>query len=119
MPGLDGIEACRRIYAERPIPIVMLTGHSDRRLVELAIVAGAFTYLVKPFRETDVVPAIRAAVARHGELLTARRVVGSSAETIEVGLPSPSGNLWPVRVHRLADGTVRVSAAQGHVEEAP
>ncbi len=118
MPGLDGIEACRRIYAERPIPIVMLTGHSERGLVELAIAAGAFTYLVKPFRETDVVPAIRAAAARHGELITARRVVGASVDTIEVGLPSPSGHLWPIRVHRLADGTVRVSAAPGQADEA-
>ena len=56
MPELDGIEAVRRIYAERPIPIVMLIAHGDRRLVERALEAGAFAYLVKPFRETDVSP---------------------------------------------------------------
>jgi DNA-binding NarL/FixJ family response regulator len=98
--------------------IVMLTGHSDRGLVERAIAAGAFTYLVKPFRETDVVPAVRAAAARHGELLAARRVVGSSADSIEIGLPSPSGNVWPLRVHRLADGSVRFSGVAAR-EESP
>ena len=40
MPNLDGIEAARRIYAERPIPIVMLTAYADPLLVERAI-AGA------------------------------------------------------------------------------
>jgi response regulator NasT len=56
MPNLDGIEAARRIYAERPIPIVMLTAFSDRSYVDKAIAAGVFAYLVKPFRESDVVP---------------------------------------------------------------
>lgn len=48
MPNLDGIEAARRIYAERPIPIVMLTAFDDRATVEKAIAAGVFAYLVKP-----------------------------------------------------------------------
>ena len=76
MPALDGIEAARRIYAERPLPIVMLTAFGDRRLVARAVDAGVFGYLVKPFREHDVVPALRAAYARHGELLDARRSLG-------------------------------------------
>jgi response regulator NasT len=76
MPELDGIEAARRMYAERPLPIVMLTAFGDRANVERAIDAGVFAYLVKPFRESDVVPALRAAVARHRELLEARRTVG-------------------------------------------
>src|SRR5438067_10064660 len=40
MPELDGIEAAHRIYAERPLPIVMLTAFSDRANVEDAIGAG-------------------------------------------------------------------------------
>jgi two-component system, response regulator PdtaR len=79
MPGLDGIEAARRIYAERPLPIVMLTAFGDRRLVAKAVDAGVFGYLVKPFREHDVVPALRAAYARHAELLDARRSLGGRA----------------------------------------
>jgi response regulator NasT len=111
MPGFDGIEVCRRICAERPIPVVMLTGHSDRGLVEQAIAAGAFSYLVKPFRETDVVPALRAAAVRHRELLAARRAIGSSPDGIDVALTSPSGTSWPIRFH-VADGSVRVSGKE-------
>ena len=109
MPRLDGIEAARRMYAERPIPIVMLTAFSDRAVVEKAIAAGVFAYLVKPFKESDLVPAIRAAAARHAELLNARRAVGKKPlKPIFLGLPSQSGGSWPVRVARRDDGTLNV-----------
>ncbi|MGH3115589.1 MAG: response regulator, partial [Gaiellales bacterium] len=65
MPSLDGIEAARRILAERPIPIVMLTAYGQEELVSRAVEAGVFGYLVKPFRESDLLPAIHAARARH------------------------------------------------------
>jgi two-component system, response regulator PdtaR len=116
MPDLDGIEVCRRIYAERPIPVIMLTAFAERTLVDRALAAGAFTYLVKPFRETDVIPAVRAAAKRHGELLEARRWVGKSAQTISVGVPSQGGYVWPVDLHRHADGTVSVSVVPDRVE---
>lgn len=110
MPNLTGIEAARRIYAETPIPIVMLTAYADRGAVEGAIAAGVFAYLVKPFRETDVVPALRAAVARHAELLAARRTIGASPpKPVEVELRSPSGTLWPVRLQRREDGSIDVA----------
>ena len=113
MPELDGIEAARRIYAEQPLPIVMLTAFSDRRNVENAIEAGVFTYLVKPFRETDVVPAIRAAVARHRELLTALRAVGDTPlKAIFMSVPSQSGGEWPLRVQRRDDGSLDIRAAE-------
>ena len=60
MPRLDGIEAARRILDERPIPIVMLTAYGQDELVSRAVEAGVFGYLVKPFREQDLLPAIRA-----------------------------------------------------------
>jgi response regulator NasT len=112
MPKLDGIEAARRIYAERPIPIVMLTAFADRSHVDKAIEAGVFTYLVKPFRESDVVPAVKAAVARHAELLQARRAVGEKPlRPIVIGLRSPTGHEWPVRLQRRDDGSLSVDGA--------
>ena len=72
MPRLDGIEAARQILAERPIPIVMLTAFGQEELVARAIEAGVFGYLVKPFREQDLLPAIRTARARHEELAALR-----------------------------------------------
>lgn len=82
MPRLDGIDAARRMIEERPIPIVMLTAYSQEELVSRAIEVGVFGYLVKPFRESDLVPAIEAARARHEELSALRDEVESLAEAL-------------------------------------
>ena len=67
MPKLDGIDAARRILAERPVPIVLLTAYADDATVARAADAGVFAYVVKPFREQDLPPAIETARARHRE----------------------------------------------------
>jgi response regulator NasT len=82
MPKLDGIEAARRILDERPIPIVMLTAYGQRELVSRAVEAGVFGYLVKPFREQDLLPAIETARARHDELAALREEAESLAEAL-------------------------------------
>src|SRR5215475_3261912 len=82
MPKLDGIEAARRILDERPIPIVMLTAYGQDELVQRAAEAGVFGYLVKPFREQDLLPAIRTARARHEELSALREEAESLAEAL-------------------------------------
>ena len=82
MPRLDGIEAARRILAERPIPIVMLTAYGQEELVARAVEAGVFGYLVKPFRESDLLPAIATARARHEELSALREEADSLAEAL-------------------------------------
>jgi AmiR/NasT family two-component response regulator len=82
MPRLDGIEAARRILDERPIPIVMLTAYGQEELVGRAVEAGVFGYLVKPFREHDLVPAIATARARHDELAAVRAEADSLAEAL-------------------------------------
>jgi CheY-like chemotaxis protein len=109
MPELDGVEAARRIYAERPIPIVMLTAYGDRGSIEKAIAANVFTYLLKPFRENDVLAAVRTAEVRHAELLAARRTVGADPpRALEVDLPSPDGHSWPLRIARREDGSLEI-----------
>src|SRR5437870_11993895 len=82
MPRLDGIEAARRILDERPIPIVMLTAYGQEELVARAVEAGVFGYLVKPFREQDLLPAIAAARARHEELQALRAEAESLADAL-------------------------------------
>ena len=82
MPRLDGIEAARRILDERPIPIVMLTAYGQDELVSRAVEAGVFGYLVKPFREADLLPAIHTARARHEELVALREEAESLAEAL-------------------------------------
>jgi two-component system, response regulator PdtaR len=83
MPELDGIEAARRMLEQRPIPIVMLTAFSEAALVGRAVDAGVFGYLVKPFRESDLLPAIEAARARHAELQALRDEAGSLRDALE------------------------------------
>jgi AmiR/NasT family two-component response regulator len=82
MPRLDGIEAARRILEERPIPIVLLTAYGQEELVSRAVEAGVFGYLVKPFREQDLLPAIHTARARHEELAALRGEVESLSEAL-------------------------------------
>ena len=82
MPGLDGIDAARRILEERPLPIVMVTAYGEQELVSRAVEAGVFGYLVKPFRETDLLPAIETARARHQELVALREEADSLAEAL-------------------------------------
>src|SRR5262245_57472971 len=82
MPKLDGIDAARRILDERPIPIVMLTAYGQEELVSRAVEAGVFGYLVKPFRESDLLPAIHTARARHEELAALREEAESLAEAL-------------------------------------
>jgi two-component system, response regulator PdtaR len=83
MPVLDGIEAARQILERRSIPIVMLTAFSESALVGRAIDAGVFGYLVKPFRESDLLPAIETARARHAELVAVREESESLREALE------------------------------------
>ena len=82
MPKLDGIEAALRILDERPIPIVMLTAYGQQELVSRAVEAGVFGYLVKPFREQDLLPAIETARARHDELAALREEAESLTEAL-------------------------------------
>jgi two-component system, response regulator PdtaR len=78
MPGLDGIETCRRISSERDAAVVILTAFSQRDLIESARDAGALAYLVKPFSRRELVPAVEIARARHREL----RALSEHADTL-------------------------------------
>jgi DNA-binding NarL/FixJ family response regulator len=107
MPRLDGIEAARRILEERPLPIVMLTAHGDDELVACAVGIGVFGYLVKPFREQDLLPAIHTAFARHSDLASSRR---ANSPKIDIFIPAAEGKGgWPLTVPRRVDGSADVS----------
>ncbi|MGB3303158.1 ANTAR domain-containing response regulator [Gordonia sp. (in: high G+C Gram-positive bacteria)] len=68
MPVRDGIDAASEIARKRIAPVVMLTAFSQREFVERARDAGAMAYLVKPFTQADLVPAIEVALSRYREL---------------------------------------------------
>ena len=84
MPGLDGIEAARRIAPQRGSAVVILTAFSQRELIEQAREAGAMTYLVKPYRRDALVPAVELALARFREMEALEGQVGDLEGRLEV-----------------------------------
>jgi response regulator NasT len=83
MPKLDGIKAAEVLTQERLAPVVLLTAYSDRDLVERAKEAGVVSYLVKPFREADLLPALEVAMARFTELRALDKQLGDLKEALE------------------------------------
>jgi response regulator NasT len=83
MPVLDGIAAAERIAGQRIAPVVILTAFSQRDLVERARDAGAMAYLVKPFTQGDLVPAIEMAVSRFAELAQLETEVADLQDRLE------------------------------------
>jgi response regulator NasT len=107
LPRLDGIEATRRILAERSVPIVALTGRS-RTLAAEAVEAGASSYVLKPFVESELVGALFDALAAHAEALEAA-VRAQSREAIEHMLRALGyAEEWAVELERRAFAAGRV-----------
>ena len=67
MPDMDGIEAAKILTEEKISPVVLLSAYSQRELVQRAREAGVVAYLVKPYREEELTPAIEVALARFEE----------------------------------------------------
>ena len=82
LPGFDGLEVCRRIQAQHPVPVLMLTARDDEADILVGLALGADDYLTKPFRMRELVARVRALlrrVERAAELAArpaARLVVG-------------------------------------------
>lgn len=83
MPGVDGLTAAREIMSDRLAAVVILTAYSQRDLVEQARDAGAMAYLVKPYQQEELVPAIELAVARFRELEILAKEAESLADRLE------------------------------------
>jgi CheY-like chemotaxis protein len=71
VPGLDGIELCRRLRADprtAAIPILAVTGHDDRHYPDRARAAGANQVLIKPFAAETLVAEARLLLSATGEI---------------------------------------------------
>src|SRR6478735_6523204 len=55
LPGFDGLEVCRRIQGDRPVPVLMLTARADETDLLVGLGVGADDYVTKPFRMREVV----------------------------------------------------------------
>ncbi|HSV38583.1 MAG TPA: response regulator transcription factor [Nocardioidaceae bacterium] len=64
LPGFDGYEVCRRVQAERPVPVLMLTARDDETDVLVGLGVGADDYLTKPFSMRELVARVRVLLRR-------------------------------------------------------
>ncbi|MBL8068734.1 MAG: response regulator [Armatimonadetes bacterium] len=83
MPSLDGIDAAGQIAEEGLAPTVLLTAYSDSELIERAKEAGVFGYLVKPFKPSDLGPAIEVARSRFESNQILNREISDLTERLE------------------------------------
>ena len=83
MPDMDGIDAAKILTEERISPVLLLTAYSQQELIERAKDAGVVGYIVKPFRESDLAPAIEVAVARFAEFRALEKEVGDLKLALE------------------------------------
>lgn len=64
LPGLDGLEVCRRIQRDHPVPVLVLTARDTEDDLVTGLAAGADDYLTKPFSGRELVARIRALLRR-------------------------------------------------------
>ena len=83
MPNMDGIDAAKILTEEQIAPVVLLTAYGQKELVDRAKEAGVVGYLVKPFRETDLMPAIEVALSRFSEFKTVQQEVEDLQNALE------------------------------------
>jgi two-component system response regulator MprA len=76
LPGLDGVEVCRRLRAESDVPILILTARSDLDDRVVGLDSGADDYLVKPFERQELLARMRALMRRRPPRGSAALVVG-------------------------------------------
>lgn len=84
MPQMDGIEAAKLIAEDGIAPVILLTAFSDKELVDRARESGVFGYLVKPFKPSDLMPAIEVARSRFEENQVLSHEATDAKEKLEV-----------------------------------
>jgi len=95
LPGFDGLEVCRRIQAERPVPVLMLTARDEETDLLVGLAVGADDYLTKPFSIRELAARVHALLRRAGraEQLDGHRIVLADLEI----------DVIERRVHRSGD----------------
>jgi two-component system, OmpR family, response regulator len=115
LPGIDGIEVCRRIRKTSDVPILMLTARDEDVDKIIGLEVGADDYLTKPFNPRELVARVKSilrratperrqlesAVLQHGDLVidAGRREVRVGAEEVQLA-PKEFDLLWELLDHR-------------------
>lgn len=88
MPGLDGLSLQKKLLESgKHIPIIFITGHGEVPLVVRAMKMGAIDFLKKPFKDTDLLDAIEAALSRASTTLDKRSQLSDLRRRFETLTP--------------------------------
>ncbi len=93
LPGFDGHEVCRRIQAERPVPVLMLTARAEESDVLVGLGVGADDYLTKPFRMRELVARI-GALLRRVERAAVLAAPGREVDLGDLRIDAPARRVW-------------------------
>jgi DNA-binding response OmpR family regulator len=104
LPGMDGLEVCRRIQAERPVPVIMLTARDDETDMLIGLGVGADDYMTKPFSMRELVARVNALIRR----------VARATQLAQVGDAPSTLVLGPVEIDR-AERRVRRDGTEVHL----
>lgn len=83
LPEMDGLDAAREIYAQEPLPIIIVTAYHDLELIERAEKNHILAYLVKPIKQQDLEPAITIALGRFQEFKAMRQETDNLRQALE------------------------------------
>jgi two-component system, response regulator PdtaR len=103
MPGMDGIEAAEYVTEEGLAPVVLLTAYSEQALIGRAKNAGVAGYLVKPFRESELMPVIELTLARFSEMKGMEHEVGELREKLEARKTIERAKGMLMEIHGLTE----------------
>ncbi|MFI1196955.1 response regulator transcription factor [Micromonospora sp. NPDC020750] len=79
LPGFDGLEVCRRIQGDRPVPVLMLTARDDETDLLVGLAVGADDYLTKPFSMRELAARV------HVLLRRVERAAAAGPSTLTIG----------------------------------
>lgn len=96
LPGIDGIEVCRKLRAISTVPIIMLTAKSEPDDVVLGLDAGADDYIIKPPRRPELIARVRACLRRVEPLQTALVKIGDLSIDVQGHQVNRGGDAIPL-----------------------
>jgi DNA-binding response OmpR family regulator len=85
LPGFDGLEVCRRIQADRAVPVLMLTARGDETDLLVGLAVGADDYLTKPFSMRELAARVHALLRRAGRAASSPDGAREAEASIVVG----------------------------------
>lgn len=99
IPGVDGMEVCRRIRRTSSVPIIMVTAKNTEADIVLGLELGADDYITKPFSTPELLARIRSAIRR------GRSTSGPSDDASDEDVMSSAGITMNIERHRvMVDG---------------